>query len=53
MMVLEKGDRIEDRRIPNPVGRRLLHYFQRHFDVPIHYFYNPDIAEPPITDKIQ
>jgi len=53
MLVLEKGGRIEDRRIPERVGRRLLQYFQRQFDIPIHHFYNPGMSQPPHTDKIQ
>lgn len=44
MVILAKGDHIESRSIPAEVSRRMLHYFQRRFGVPIHHFYNPLMA---------
>ena len=43
-MILAKGDYLETRVIPDDVGKKLLHYFERHFGVPLHHFYNPNIA---------
>ncbi len=40
MKVFEKGTIVEAHRLPDPVGRKLIHYLARTFDVPIHLFYN-------------
>jgi hypothetical protein len=43
-MVLAKGEILETRVIPDEVGKKLLHYFERRFKVPLHHFYNPLMA---------
>ena len=53
MFILIKGDKIDARRIPAEVPRRVLQYFKRLFDVPVHHFYNPLMAPERISDKIQ
>jgi hypothetical protein len=58
MVTLAKGDRIEDQKLPDPVGRHMLHYLDYHFGVPIHHFYHPDMmsnqsAEPPSNHPVQ
>jgi hypothetical protein len=43
IMVFAKGDILEAKRMASPtVSRRMLHYFQRKFDIPIYHFYHPD-----------
>lgn len=49
--VLIKGERVEAQKLPQKVGRKTLQYLQYHFNVPIHYFYHPDMM--PRTDKVQ
>jgi hypothetical protein len=49
-VVLAKDDLLETRIIPDECGKRLLQYFQRRFNVPIHHFYNPLMA-PGASDK--
>lgn len=53
MMILAKGQHVESMYIPEQTGRRLLHYFGRKFDIPIRYFYHPELAKPLASDKIQ
>lgn len=55
MMVLVKGEIMECRRIPARCGRRVLHYFDRVFKVPIHQFYHPETLrqDQPRTDAVQ
>ena len=53
MFVLAKGERLEALELPQAVGRQMIHYLARHYDVPIHYFYHPEMAANPVTDKIQ
>jgi hypothetical protein len=43
-MILAKGDVLETRVIPDEVGKKLLHYLERTFQVPIYHFYNPHMA---------
>ena len=42
--VLELGDVLEVINLPQEVCRRRLHELQRKFRVPIHFFYNPQMA---------
>jgi len=51
LYTLIKGDRVEVQKLASYVSRRLLQYFQYHFEVPIHYFYHPEMM--PRTEKIQ
>ena len=44
--VLQLGDVLEVINLPQEVCRRRLHELQRKFRVPIHYFYNPQMATP-------
>jgi hypothetical protein len=53
MMVLIKGDKVDARRIPEEVPRRVLQYLKRHFNIPIHHFYNPLMAPNLPNEKIQ
>jgi hypothetical protein len=39
MKVFEKGNVVESHRLPDPVGKKMLHYLARVFEVPIHLFY--------------
>jgi hypothetical protein len=38
-----KGDRIEVQQFKPRVARRILHYLQYHYKVPIHFFYHPEM----------
>jgi hypothetical protein len=62
--ILEKGGVLEEHFWPLELGRRELQYLSRHFDVPIHRFFNapekipivkpsagPQIAAPKQADK--
>lgn len=40
---LAKDDRLETIVLPQEVGMRLLQYLKRHYGVPIHQFYNPEM----------
>lgn len=42
--LLVKGKNIEVKILENPIGRRMLHYLEHKFGVPIHHFYNPLMA---------
>jgi hypothetical protein len=42
--LLVKQGIIETRFLHNDVSKKTLHYFQRKFDIPIHHFYNPQMA---------
>ena len=42
-IILAKGTILESVPLPNPVSRRLLHYFQRTYGIAIHHFYHPDM----------
>ena len=46
-LTIAKGDRIESQKLPNRVGRRMLHYLEFHYGVPIHYFFHPEMMPPP------
>ena len=50
-MVLAKGEVVETRIIPDEVGKKLLHYFERRFEVPLHHFYNPLMAPDVKSEK--
>jgi len=39
-LVLTKDNIIDSRKLPEIVGRRLVHYLSRRFKVHIHLFYN-------------
>jgi hypothetical protein len=50
--ILQKGDVIESQTFPLYVGRKGLQYLQRHFNVPIHLFFNVEvILKPAIQPK--
>jgi hypothetical protein len=49
MVIIAKGDVVDVRRLDSLVGRRMLHYLQRKFDIPIHHFYNPHMIIPSTT----
>ena len=53
MLVLVKGDILEARRIPEYLGRQLLHYLARKFDIPIHHFYHPELSPFPPGELTQ
>jgi hypothetical protein len=42
--VLQKNDLIEEQTFGTRVGRRMLHYLDRRFKVPIHLFFNPSLT---------
>jgi len=44
MVVLAKGDKLESRRVPPYASKKLLQYFSRQYEIPIHHFYNPDMV---------
>ncbi len=44
-VVLIKGNIVESKPLPKWVGRRLLQYFQRTYQIHIHYFYHPEMME--------
>jgi len=48
MMILAKGDKLESRIIPKRASKKLLQYFARTYNVPIHLFYNPQMIPKPI-----
>lgn len=41
--LLIRGDIVSSKCLPAMVGRRMLQYFKRTFDVPIHHFYHPEM----------
>ena len=53
ILILCKGDVIEVLLLPPVVERRLLHYLQRKFDVPIHHFFNPLEAPQRHDESVQ
>ena len=46
-LTIAKGDRVESQKLPNRVRRRMLHYLQHHYGIPIHYFFHPEMMPPP------
>lgn len=47
---LQKGDILESHTLPPLLGRRKLHYFQRHFGISIHLFFSaPEVPPAPVT----
>lgn len=44
MLVIVKGDLIEAQQLPKRVSRKMVHYFSRKYNVPIHLFYNPQMG---------
>lgn len=46
-MLLVRGDIVDSIMIPEWVGRRLVQYLKRTFDIPVHHFYRPEMMEPP------
>ena len=48
-LTIAKGDRIESQKLPNRVGRKMLHYLEFHYGVPIHYFFHPEMMP---SDKL-
>jgi hypothetical protein len=42
-MLLVRGDIVESKMIPEAVGRRLVQYLKRRFDIPVHHFYRPEM----------
>jgi hypothetical protein len=44
MMTLSQGDVLDSRIIPEEVGKKMLHYLERKFQIPLHHFYNPHLA---------
>ena len=53
MLVLAKGDVLEARRLPEYLGRQLIHYLARKFDIPIHHFYHPELFLAPPETPLQ
>jgi hypothetical protein len=49
--LIEKGDMLESHTLPPQIGRRGLQYFQRHFGVSIHLFFNA--PEPPALTVVK
>jgi hypothetical protein len=43
--LLIKGELVASYSLPAMVGRRLLQYFKRTFDIPIHHFYHPEMLD--------
>jgi len=42
--ILQKNDCLEEQTFGTLVGRRMLHYLDRKFKVPIHLFFHPELA---------
>jgi hypothetical protein len=42
-IILAKELILESVPLPNPVSRKMLHYFQRTYGIAIHHFYHPDM----------
>jgi hypothetical protein len=51
MTVFAKGDVIEVVNLDPFVRRKMVHWFQRKFNVPIHLFYNPLMIMPPTKES--
>lgn len=52
-VILAKGDRVEMHDLPAIVPRRMLHYLEYHYKVPIHHFYHPEMVPPLPGETIQ
>jgi hypothetical protein len=50
-VILIKGTTVESKPLPNPVGRRLVQYLKRTYDIPIHFFYHPEMMDNARLDK--
>jgi len=46
LIIFEKDEIIEVHELGLAVSRRMIQRFSRKFNVPIHYFYNPDQILP-------
>lgn len=44
--ILSKGSTLEEQTFTDPVGKRVLHYLARHFDIPVHFFWHPEMIVP-------
>lgn len=53
VMILIKGDKVDARPLQDEVSRGVLRYLTRHFNIPIHHFYNPLMAPNLPDEKIQ
>jgi hypothetical protein len=43
--MIEDGNFMEEVVLTNEVGKRYLNYLKRKLGIPIHYFWNPEVAE--------
>jgi hypothetical protein len=43
--MIEDGHFMEEVVFTQTVGKRYLNYLKRKLDIPIHYFWNPEVAE--------
>jgi len=43
---LAKDGLLKAFQLPDMVRRRMIHAIHRLFKIPIHHFYNPDLAKP-------
>jgi hypothetical protein len=48
---LERGDYLEKKVLPEFVPMWILNEFKRKIDIPIHHFWNPEVAESETTGK--
>jgi hypothetical protein len=49
--MIEDGKFMEEVVLTNEVGKRYLNYLKRKLDIPIHYFWNPEVAEAEAKEK--
>jgi hypothetical protein len=45
LYMVERGDFMEEMVLANPVGKYYLNYLKRKLSIPIHHFWNPEMAE--------
>jgi peptide deformylase len=48
---LEKGDFMETVVLTHVVGKQYLQYLKRKLSIPVHYFWNPEMAEADAKSK--
>jgi hypothetical protein len=45
LYMVERGDFMEEMILADPVGKYFLNYLKRKLTIPMHHFWNPEMAE--------
>jgi hypothetical protein len=43
-LIIEGNGRVESQEFGERISRKMLQYLARHYNIPIHFFYNPQIS---------